>query len=329
MQTADAEDGGGDCDNGNDAIGNTVDLCSICRVDVAEEKEDDDKDDDENNDENDDASTDRRVSDVTWNLLLREIYSRGGESSLRRIDLRDASLNPKTLKLLVDCFGSGLKTLSIGNGLNYLNTTVETLLPVAERCASLVEFSVHAYLSGYINDAVEEALPHLLRNCGALRRLDLSMCYGLERVDFSEARLNSLVSVDLARCMSLEDAVLESLVGKCPESLRDLDLSECGGLTKEGLKCLRRCRGLKSLGMRRMKLLKADILEGGVGKQILVHPQLEVLDVSFNEWLTKELVEDVIGLCDRLERLNIVHCGDIDGENLNCCLEGRNLEIVS
>ena len=234
-----------------------------------------------------DGDGDCSVSDVTWRRLLREVKLREGD--LQHLRLTDACIGVLTLKVIVDCFGSRLRVLHLANSLLSANiSSASTLMPIAEDCPALREFSVATYTNWDLAEAVQGFLPHLFKKCTKLKNLSLNKCYGIDSVDFASTRLEQVV---LSRC-GIEDDTIESLVSACGDSLQSLDLTQCSKLTVATLPKLSRCVHLRRLLLMQMQF-QFDERIFSKSAPIFFLPNLRQIDLSYNDWLTKKVFSEL------------------------------------
>ncbi|KAJ0980634.1 hypothetical protein J5N97_008889 [Dioscorea zingiberensis] len=235
--------------------------------------------------------------------------------------------------------------------LDLLIQIIDHLLDPSDRKA--VRLVSHAFLRAEslqrrtLNVLRREALVSLLRRYGAIERLDLSLCAGIDDSSLSLAvaggaaatvrkvRLSragavgwrglaaiasgcpKLEAVDLSHCVGVGDREAAALAGV--PGLKELKLDKCLKVTDVGLaKVAVGCPGLETLG------IKWCLEISDVGIELLVKKcrELKDLDVSYLKVTDKSL--QAIATLWKLKVFSMVGCNFVTDEGLRYLNNGNN-----
>lgn len=162
----------------------------------------------------------------------------------------------------------------------------------------------------------------------ALRQLDISHCSGLTSASLlallGSGKSPHLRTLRMAGCAAVNAAVLKALPQGCPV-LCELDVSECGGVTNEGLvPVLLRCEKLEVLEINGCHAVSDTCLVQLSRRCGILPPASHALKaqpaagiptplrrIGFKgcAGITTTTVEHVLVACKRLQHLDLTHCG--------------------
>jgi len=249
---------------------------------------------------------------VSLNLTACEDVTDGGLVAIARAcsKLKSVTLSRcvKVTDVAVGEFarscGSGLVSLSLDNC--HLITDA-SLVALGKNCGELTELDLSC-----CEKVTDEGLKQLgMGLCGGrLEKLSLEEVTqvtneGLKGI--GEWGFN-LKGLRLAYCRGLEDAALLELARGCPK-LTSLDLSYCGGVTREGIQAaLDLWTGLKVLNLRGAE---------GLVHEGLSHPRLQVLNLSWSKNVEDGAVEGIASGCPSLVSLDLAWCNKVTGKALH------------
>ena len=198
-----------------------------------------------------------------------------------------------------------------------LQITDKAILAIAENCHHLLEIDVHD-----CKVLEDESITALIREGRHLRELRLAHCSRITDTAFlrlpPNAMYESLRILDLTDCGEIQDSGIQKIVTAAPR-LRNLVLAKCRQLTDRAVQAITRLgKNLHYIHLGHC----SRITDAGVQQLVKFCNRIRYIDLACCQRLTDTSVHQLSTL-PKLKRIGLVKCGNITDRSILALAEPK------